>query len=67
MLKDTCPAHMPPTSVGRLAAVKTRLDAMLEVVRLERTAMDKFYGSLTDEQKAQFNAMRPPEPTGHQG
>jgi hypothetical protein len=48
--------------------VQARLDAMLEAVKTERPAMDKFYSSLTDEQKARFNALRPPQqPTRHEG
>jgi hypothetical protein len=59
---------MPSTPTGRLRAVQTRLDAMLEAVKAERPAMDKFYSSLTDEQKARFNALRPPQqPTKHEG
>ena len=59
---------MPSTPTGRLAAVQARLDAMLEAVKTERPAMDKFYSSLSDEQKARFNALRPPQqPNRHQG
>jgi hypothetical protein len=48
--------------------VQARLDAMLEAVKTERPAMDKFYSSLTDEQKARFNALRPPQqPIRHDG
>jgi len=64
-LKDSCPAQMPLTPIGRITAVETRLDAMLRAVRTERPAMDKFYNSLSDEQKARFNTLRPS--SGHQG
>jgi len=68
LLKQSCPAQMPQTPTGRLAAVATRLDAMLEAVKTERPAMEKFYSSLSDEQKARFNMLRPEgEPAGHQG
>ena len=68
LFKDTCPTEMPSTPTGRLAAVEARLDAMLEAVKTERPAMDKFYSSLSDEQKARFNALRPPQqPNRHQG
>jgi len=68
LLKDTCPTEMPSTPTGRLAAVQARLDAMLAAVRTERPAMDKFYSSLSDEQKARFNALRPPQqPNRHRG
>jgi LTXXQ motif family protein len=68
LIKDTCPTEMPSTPTGRLAAVEARLDAMLEAVKTERPAMDKFYSSLSDEQKARFNELRPPQqPNRHQG
>jgi hypothetical protein len=68
LLKDTCPTEMPSTPTGRLAAVQTRLDAMLAAVKTERPAMEKFYSSLSDEQKARFNELRPPQqPNRHQG
>jgi hypothetical protein len=58
---------MPSTPTGRLAAVQAHLDAMLEAVKTERPAMDKFYSLLSDEQKARFNALRPPQqPNRHQ-
>lgn len=49
-------AQTPP---ARLAAVSQRLNAMLDAVKTVRTAMNDFYGSLTDEQKASFDAIRP--------
>jgi hypothetical protein len=68
LFQDTCPTEMPSTPTGRLAAVEARLDAMLEALKTERPAMDKSYSSLSDEQKARFNALRPPEqPNRHQG
>ena len=36
-----------------------RLDAMLQAVRILRPAIEKFYQSLNDEQKARFNALGP--------
>ncbi|MGP0091351.1 MAG: Spy/CpxP family protein refolding chaperone [Xanthobacteraceae bacterium] len=56
-LKDSCPAQTPLTPTGRLAAVKTRLVAMLKAVEIERPALEAFYGSLSDEQKARFNTI----------
>jgi hypothetical protein len=68
LLKDTCPTEMPSTPTLRLTAVQARLDAMLDVVKTERPAMEKFYNLLSDEQKARFNALRPPQqPNRHQG
>jgi hypothetical protein len=59
MLKATCPAETPTTPPARLAAVAERLDTLLSAVRLVRAALDDFYGSLRDEQKAQFNGIAP--------
>lgn len=56
-LKSACPTDTPATPVERLAAISTRLDAMLTAVKQVRAPLDKFYGSLTDDQKARFNAI----------
>ena len=47
------------TPPARLAAVGQRLNAMLQAVKTVRMAMDDFYGSLTDQQKAAFDAIGP--------
>jgi hypothetical protein len=57
ILKASCPTDLPSTPTGRLAAMRVRLDAMTQAVRTVRPALDKFYQSLTDEQKARFNAL----------
>jgi hypothetical protein len=68
LVKDTCPTEMPTTVTGRLAAVDARLGALLQAVEVERPALQKFYDSLSDEQKAAFNAMQPPQAqTTHRG
>ena len=54
-LSKACPAGMPATPPARLRAISTRLDTMLASVKHVRAALDDFYGSLTDEQKQQFN------------
>ena len=59
MLKASCPSEPPATPPARLAAMAARLDAMLQAVQLVRQALNDFYGSLTDEQKAQFNGIPP--------
>jgi hypothetical protein len=60
-LKASCQARPEDalTPPARLAAVAQRLNAMLQAVKTVRTAMDDFYGSLTDEQKAAFDAIGP--------
>jgi hypothetical protein len=54
-LAASCPSELPTTPPARLAAVSTRLNAMLQAVKSVRVALDDFYGDLSDEQKAQFN------------
>ena len=60
MLSTSCRiddvAATPPV---QLAAVGKRLDVMLQAVKLVRTALDDFYAMLSDEQKAQFEAIGP--------
>ena len=64
MVKASCPTEPPASPPARLAAMASRLDAMLQAVQLVRPALDDFYGSLTDEQKAQFNGIPPVVQTG---
>lgn len=59
MLKISCQADDAVTPPARLAAAGKRLDAMLQAVKLVRSALDDFYGTLSDEQKAQFEAIGP--------
>ena len=54
-LADACPAALPATPPARLTAISRRLDVMLQSVKNARAALDDFYNSLSDEQKAQFN------------
>jgi hypothetical protein len=61
ILKAACPTDLPSTPIGRLDAMQKRLDAMLQAVRTVRPALDRFSQSLTDEQKARFNALGPEE------
>jgi hypothetical protein len=59
MLKAACPTTAPATPPARLDAVAKRLDALLDAVKLVHAALNDFYGSLSDEQKAQFNGIAP--------
>jgi hypothetical protein len=59
--KASCPAEnafpmMPP---GRLQAMTARLQGTLDAVKVVRPALEKFYASLSDEQKVRFNALGP--------
>jgi hypothetical protein len=59
----SCPARAPLTPPGRLAAVRSRLQAMLNGVDLVRPALQDFYASLSDAQKTRFDAtVLPPSP-----
>jgi LTXXQ motif family protein len=59
LLKASCLTSDPLTPPARLAAVGKRLDTMLQAVKMVRSALNDFYGSLSDEQKANFEAIGP--------
>jgi hypothetical protein len=59
MLKSGCPKDLPSVPTGRLAAMDSRLQVMLAAVQTVRPALERFYQSLSDEQKARFNAIAP--------
>ncbi len=59
MLKAACLTDDPLTPPARLAAVGKRLDIMLQAVKTVYSALNDFYGSLSDEQKARFEAIGP--------
>ena len=57
ILQTACPSELPSTPTGRIAAMRTRVEAMLQAVQVARPALDKFYQSLSDEQKERFNVI----------
>ena len=57
LIKAACPTELPATPPGRLAVEGKRLQAMLQAVQTIRPALDDFYGSLSDDQKARFNTI----------
>ena len=59
LLKSACPNDLPSIPTGRLAAMQTRLEMMLAAVKTVHPALDEFYQSLNDEQKARFDAIAP--------
>ena len=59
ILRAACPTELPSIAPGRLAAMQSRLETMLQAVQTVRPALDKFYAALSDEQKARFNAVAP--------
>jgi hypothetical protein len=56
ILKANCPNELASTPTGRLTAMRSRVEAMLQAVQEVRPALDAFYNSLSDEQKERFNA-----------
>jgi len=54
---DSCPSEVPFTPTARLAAIETRLTALSQAVDLLRPALARFYASLSDAQKARFDAL----------
>ena len=57
VVKAACPTQTSLTPAGRLDAIENRLTAMAQAIQIMRTPLENFYGSLTDEQKARFNAI----------
>jgi len=56
-VEASCPHDIPLTPVARLDAAEKRLGAMIEAAAMVRTPLEKFYVSLSDEQKRRFDAM----------
>jgi hypothetical protein len=67
MLKGSCPTDLPSTPTGRLAAMESRLQVMLQAVQVVRAPLDRLYQSLSDEQKARFNTVAPTDTTAAVG
>jgi len=59
MIATGCPSEIPATVPGRLAFMETRMETMLQAVKLVRPAFDALYNTLSDEQKARVNAVGP--------
>jgi LTXXQ motif family protein len=59
-LRSSCPSAVPLSPVARIDTVALRLRAMADAIKSIRPALENFYGSLNDEQKARFNTMGPP-------
>jgi hypothetical protein len=57
ILQEACPADLPSTAIGRIAAMRARVDAMLKAVQIVGPGLEKFYQSLSDEQRSRFNAL----------
>jgi hypothetical protein len=58
-LKVACQTDDALTPPARFAAIGKRLGTMLQAVKQVRAALEDFYATLSDEQKAQFEAIGP--------
>jgi hypothetical protein len=56
-LGASCPSVAPKSMAGRLDAISTRLLALEKATNVVKPALETFYASLSDEQKARFNVM----------
>jgi len=57
VLSTGCPKEQMVTPVGRVTAMEQRMNALLEAIKIVQPALESFYGSLSDEQKARFNLL----------
>ena len=56
-IRNSCPKDVALTAPSRLAAMQQRVEAMRDGVNSVKPALDKFYGLLSDEQKAKITAL----------
>jgi hypothetical protein len=55
IMRAACPTSIPLTMTGRMEAMEKRTEAMLQSIKTLRPALDAFYATLNDEQKAQLD------------
>jgi hypothetical protein len=64
-IRNSCPKDVALTAPSRLAQMQQRVQAMHDAVAILEPALDKFYGLLSDDQKAKVTALaadyRPPQ------
>jgi len=58
-LRAACPRTVPVTPIGRLETLEQQLAALRNAVGTVRPALEKFYASLSDDQKERFNELGP--------
>jgi len=56
IMRNACQADVPATIVGRIEAMEKRMDTMLQAIRTMRPALEAFYATLSDEQKARLDS-----------
>jgi hypothetical protein len=57
IIATSCPSTVPLTPIGRLDAAEQRLEVTIRAIQIVRDTLEKFYDSLNDEQKSEFNQM----------
>ena len=57
IIRNSCPKDMALTAPSRLTEMQQRLEAMRNAVNILEPALDKFYGLLSDDQKAKVTAL----------
>ena len=55
-MRGACLTELPATIVGRTEAMEKRVDAALQAIRTVRPALEAFYATLSDEQKARLDS-----------
>jgi hypothetical protein len=55
-IREACPTTVSFAPTGRLDAMQKRIEGMAQAVDIVGPALNKFYNSLSDEQKARLNA-----------
>ena len=58
-LRAACPNDLPSTPPGRMDAMRKRIASMLLAISIVQPPLQRFYDSLSDEQKARFNVVTP--------
>jgi len=61
-VKTHCPTTVSFTPTARLGEMQRRLQSLVDAVNFVSSPLDRFYSSLSDEQKARFNEIAPPAP-----
>ena len=56
VMRAACQSDVPETIVGRTEAMEKRMDTMLQSIRTMRPALEAFYATLSDEQKARLDS-----------
>jgi hypothetical protein len=56
-IKAACPTDIALTAPSRLAAMQQRIETMIAAVETIQPPLEKFYGLLSDEQKARLTAL----------